>query len=82
MPREDGPGSPDRLAGSPCRRRYTIAAARPGTVSPGASVADAADPTRMAPELDSGDHLHPIVAGYEAMGAAVDLALFSLVGNR
>ena len=33
-------------------------------------------PTKFAPALDSGDHLHPGDAGYKAMGEAVDLALF------
>jgi lysophospholipase L1-like esterase len=37
---------------------------------------DPATPTRMAPQYDSGDHLHPGPAGHEAMGNAVDLALF------
>jgi lysophospholipase L1-like esterase len=30
----------------------------------------------MAPQYDSGDHLHPGPAGHEAMANAVDLALF------
>jgi lysophospholipase L1-like esterase len=33
-------------------------------------------PSRLAPRYDSGDHLHPGTAGHEAMGNAVDLALF------
>ena len=33
-------------------------------------------PTRMLPLYDSGDHLHPNDAGYEAMGNAIDLKLF------
>src|SRR5581483_6986177 len=40
------------------------------------AVRDAADPTRMLPEDDSGDHLHPNDVGYKAMGEAVSLALF------
>ncbi|MFC7590760.1 SGNH/GDSL hydrolase family protein [Nonomuraea antimicrobica] len=32
------------------------------------------DPDRLAPAYDSGDHLHPSDAGYQAMAAAVDLA--------
>jgi lysophospholipase L1-like esterase len=36
---------------------------------------DPASPTRMAPQYDSGDHLHPGTAGHEAMGNAMDLAL-------
>lgn len=37
---------------------------------------DPAEPTRFLPQYDSGDHLHPNDAGYQAMGNAVDLALF------
>jgi len=33
-------------------------------------------PTRMLPEYDCGDHLHPSDAGYLRMGDAIDLALF------
>jgi lysophospholipase L1-like esterase len=31
------------------------------------------DPWRLAPQYDSGDHLHPNDAGYRAMAAAIDL---------
>jgi lysophospholipase L1-like esterase len=34
---------------------------------------DPGDPTRLLPVYDSGDHLHPSDAGYQAMAAAVDL---------
>jgi lysophospholipase L1-like esterase len=34
------------------------------------------DPTFLLPAYDSGDHLHPSDAGYEAMGNAIDLTLF------
>jgi lysophospholipase L1-like esterase len=41
---------------------------------------DLNDPTRLRSDAeinyDSGDHLHPNDAGYEAMAAAIDLALF------
>jgi lysophospholipase L1-like esterase len=37
-------------------------------------VRDPADPHRMLPAYDSGDHLHPGDAGYQAMGDAVDLS--------
>ncbi|WP_189602408.1 SGNH/GDSL hydrolase family protein [Streptomyces lateritius] len=36
-------------------------------------VADPADPDRMLPAFDSGDHLHPGDAGYRAMAQALDL---------
>jgi len=37
---------------------------------------DPADPTRMLPALDSGDHLHPGPPGYQVMGSSIDLSLF------
>jgi lysophospholipase L1-like esterase len=38
---------------------------------------DPADPRRMLPALDSGDGLHPSLAGYRAMADAVPLSLFA-----
>ncbi|MFG2643696.1 SGNH/GDSL hydrolase family protein [Streptomyces sp. NPDC048370] len=40
------------------------------------AVADPADPDRMLPAYDSGDHLHPGDAGYRAMAQALDLDAF------
>ncbi|MGH4035100.1 SGNH/GDSL hydrolase family protein [Actinomycetota bacterium Odt1-20B] len=37
------------------------------------ALADPADPERIRPAYDSGDHLHPNDAGYAAMARAVDL---------
>ncbi|RZU15728.1 lysophospholipase L1-like esterase [Kribbella rubisoli] len=37
------------------------------------ALADPADPARLAPKYDSGDHLHPNEAGYRVMADAVDL---------
>lgn len=37
---------------------------------------DPTHPARLNPAFDSGDHLHPNDAGYEAMAKAVDLGLF------
>jgi lysophospholipase L1-like esterase len=37
---------------------------------------DPNNPTFFLPAYDSGDHLHPNDAGYQAMGDAIDLALF------
>lgn len=37
---------------------------------------DQARPARMRAEFDSGDHLHPGPAGYEAMAGSIDLSLF------
>jgi lysophospholipase L1-like esterase len=39
-------------------------------------VRDPANPDRLLPAYDSGDHLHPNDAGYRAMAAALDLSLF------
>jgi lysophospholipase L1-like esterase len=40
---------------------------------------DPAQPTRLNPVYDSGDHLHPNDAGYQAMAQAVPLGLFAAV---
>ena len=37
---------------------------------------DPAHPTRLKPEYDTGDHLHPNDAGEKAMSAVIDLARF------
>ena len=42
-----------------------------------AAVRDPANPTHMLAAYDSGDHLHPNDAGYEAMAYSIDLSLFS-----
>ena len=41
-----------------------------------ALVRDPANPKRLRPEFDSGDHVHPNDAGNEAMADAVDLSVF------
>jgi lysophospholipase L1-like esterase len=41
-----------------------------------AIVRDPEAPTRYRPQYDSGDHLHPNDAGYQAVAAAIDLGLF------
>jgi lysophospholipase L1-like esterase len=40
------------------------------------AIRDPEHPGRMRERFDSGDHLHPGDAGYQAMGEAIDLALF------
>lgn len=45
-----------------------------GVVDFDACMRDAQQPTRLRPEFDSGDHLHPNAKGYQAMAACVDLA--------
>ena len=42
---------------------------------------DPAHPDRLRADVDSGDHLHPSLAGYRLMGEAVPLSLF-LQGSR
>ena len=41
-----------------------------------AVVRDSATPSKSKPEFDSGDHLHPSPAGYEAMANSIKLAIF------
>ena len=41
-----------------------------------AALRDPAQPDRLSPAFDSGDHLHPSSAGYKAMADAVNLKLF------
>jgi lysophospholipase L1-like esterase len=42
---------------------------------------DPAAPAKILPAYDSGDHLHPNDAGYQAMGESVDLSLFKRPGT-
>lgn len=42
-----------------------------------AATRDPNNPKQFRPEFDSGDHLHPSDAGYQAMADAIDLAVFS-----
>jgi lysophospholipase L1-like esterase len=37
---------------------------------------DPTHPTRLRPEYDTGDHLHPNDAGEKAMSEAIDLSMF------
>lgn len=47
-----------------------------GVIDFDAALRDGSSPAQLDPRYDSGDHLHPNSAGHEAMGNAVDLALF------
>lgn len=47
-----------------------------GLIDVEAAVQDPANPTRLLPAYDSGDHLHLSVAGYQRMAEAIDLAMF------
>jgi lysophospholipase L1-like esterase len=57
-------------------RWIRTAGAFDGVIDFDAALRDPASPSRLAPQYDSGDHLHPGPAGHEAMGNAVDLELF------
>ena len=47
----------------------------PGSQGAGrAPATDAAAPNQLRAEFDSGDHIHPNDAAYEAMANAIDLA--------
>ncbi|WP_426109760.1 SGNH/GDSL hydrolase family protein [Massilia sp. PWRC2] len=48
-----------------------------GVVDFDALLRDPANPRRLAPSYDSGDHLHPNNLGYQLMGNAVPLSLFT-----
>lgn len=48
-----------------------------GVIDFDAAVRDPAQPTKIQQRYDSGDHLHPNDAGYEAMANAVDMKLFA-----
>jgi lysophospholipase L1-like esterase len=47
-----------------------------GIVDFDAIIRDPNQPNRLLPAYDSGDHLHPNDAGYQAIGEAIDLNLF------
>jgi lysophospholipase L1-like esterase len=47
-----------------------------GVIDFDAAVRDPNHPTRFLTTFDSGDHLHPNDAGYQAMANAIDLSLF------
>ncbi|MGE3706351.1 MAG: SGNH/GDSL hydrolase family protein [Vicinamibacterales bacterium] len=48
-----------------------------GVIDFDAAVRDPKQPTKILEWYDSGDHLHPNDAGYEAMAAAIDLKIFA-----
>jgi lysophospholipase L1-like esterase len=48
-----------------------------GVIDFDAALRDPGNPQRLAPQYDSGDHLHPSAAGYEVLGDAVDVSLFA-----
>ncbi|MBV9083333.1 MAG: SGNH/GDSL hydrolase family protein [Acidobacteriaceae bacterium] len=48
-----------------------------GVIDFDAATRDPRNPSHLSPAVDSGDHLHPSVRGYEMMADAVDLKLFA-----
>lgn len=53
-----------------------------GVVDFDQAVRDPARPDHLLPAYDSGDHLHPSMAGYRAMAAAIPLSLFAAKLHR
>jgi lysophospholipase L1-like esterase len=53
-----------------------------GVIDFDAATRDPASPGKFLPLYDSGDHLHPNDAGYEAMGKSIDLHLFAATGKK
>ena len=47
-----------------------------GVIDFEAAVRDGSNPPQILPQYDSGDHLHPNDAGYQAMANAINLKLF------
>ncbi len=66
-------GEADRQA---VNRWIRISGAFDGVIDFDQALRDPADPLRLRPAYDSGDHLHPDDAGYQAMASAISLALF------
>jgi lysophospholipase L1-like esterase len=48
-----------------------------GVIDLSGALTDPENPTKLASQYDSGDHLHPNSAGHAAMARAVDLSMFS-----
>jgi lysophospholipase L1-like esterase len=53
-----------------------------GVIDFDAATRDPQNPTKFNPKYDSGDHLHPNDAGYQAMAASIDLKLFESAKSR
>ncbi len=60
----------------------TNAAAYDAVIDFDAATRDPQNPTKFNPQFDSGDHLHPNDAGYQAMANAIDLKLFASGGKH
>jgi lysophospholipase L1-like esterase len=53
-----------------------------GVIDFDAALRDPAQPTRLLPAVDGGDHLHPGVEGHKRIAAVVDLGLFARPKTR
>lgn len=73
-PRYGAPGEPTRVEVNRWIRGQHVA---DGVVDFDRAVRDPADPSRIRPAYDGGDHLHFSPAGYKAMAAAVPLRLLA-----
>jgi lysophospholipase L1-like esterase len=60
----------------------TNSAVYDGVIDFDAATRDPQTPTKFNPQFDSGDHLHPNDAGYQAMANAIDLKLFESGGKH
>ena len=74
-------GSPDYSAAGEADREAVnrwirASGAFDGVIDFDQAVRDPADPLRLLPAYDSGDHLHPNDTGYQAMADAINLAVF------
>ncbi|MEV7188730.1 GDSL-type esterase/lipase family protein [Kitasatospora sp. NPDC093102] len=72
-------------AGELCRRTVNDAIRQgqlfDGVIDFDAALRDPTDPTRIRPDYDSGDHLHPNDAGHHAMARTIDPDLFTLLAS-
>ena len=75
-PPPDEATSPREVMREAVNRFIRTSGAYDGVIDFDAAVRDPAHPARFLPAYDSGDHLHPSDAGYQAMADAIDLSLF------
>lgn len=73
--------SPREVMREAVNRFIRTSGAYDGVIDFDAAVRDPAHPLRFLPAYDSGDHLHPSDAGYQAMADAIDLSLFHVDGR-